>query len=141
MVVTHSRLTLDRSRAHHRSLLAFCSSDGAFQAVPLPPLQLSRKRQSPFARLRRWLCTSLWCAALLALASALAWGWFTIAAMTGTMTAAGADSLLMVLRETSFGQVWVARLALLAGLLTLMRRRSNAQPTDWTIMLLAALIL
>src|SRR5215813_8434282 len=48
MVVTHSRLTLDRSRAHHRSLLAFCSSDDSFRACPLPPLQLSRKRQSSF---------------------------------------------------------------------------------------------
>jgi putative copper resistance protein D len=45
------------------------------------------------------------------------------------------------LRETSFGQVWVARLALLAGLLTLMRRRSHEQHPDWTIMLLAALLL
>jgi copper resistance protein D len=95
---------------------------------------------SPLARLSRWLRTAKWCAAILALASALAWGWFTIAAMTGTMTAAGADSLLTVLRETSFGQVWVARLALVAGLLTVMRRRSNEQP-DWTIMLLAALLL
>ena len=95
----------------------------------------------PLARLSRWLCASLWCSALLALASALAWGWFTIAAMTGDMMGAGADSLLTVLRETSFGQVWVARLALLAGLLTLMRRRSHEQHPDWTIMLLAALLL
>jgi putative copper resistance protein D len=95
----------------------------------------------PFARLSRWLRTSLWCAAFLALASALGWGWFAIAIMTGNMTAAGADSLLTVLRETSFGQVWVARLALLAGLLTLMRRRSHEQHPDWTIMLLAALLL
>jgi copper resistance protein D len=94
----------------------------------------------PLARLSRWLRTSLWCAAFLALASALAWGWFAIAAMTGTMTAAGADSLLTVLRETSFGQVWVGRLALIAGLLTLMRQRSSEQ-SDWTIMLLAALLL
>src|SRR5262245_30822424 len=95
----------------------------------------------PLARLSRWLCASLWCSALLALASAMAWGWFTIAAMTGNMMGAGADSLLTVLRETSFGQVWVARLALVAGLLTLMRRRSNEQHPDWTIMLLAALLL
>src|SRR5262245_11467210 len=78
----------------------------------------------PLARLSRWLRTSIWCLAFLALASALAWGWFTIVAMTGTMPVAGADSLVTVLRETSFGQVWVARLALVAGLLALMRRRS-----------------
>jgi len=46
-----------------------------------------------------------------------------------------------VLHETSFGQVWLARLALVAGLLTLMRRRSNERHPDWTIMLFAALLL
>ena len=94
----------------------------------------------PLARLSRWLRKSLWCAALLALASALAWGWFAIAGMTGSITAAGTDGLVTVLRETSFGQVWLARLALVAGLLTLMGRRSDEQPY-WTIMLLAALLL
>jgi putative copper resistance protein D len=94
----------------------------------------------PLARVNRWLRKSLWCAAFLALASGLAWGWFAIAAMNGSITAADADGLVTVLRETSFGQVWLARLALFAGLLTLMGRRSHDQP-DWTIMLLAALLL
>jgi putative copper resistance protein D len=94
----------------------------------------------PLTRLSRWLRTLQSSAALLALASALAWGWFAIAAMTGTMWGADAGSLLTVLRETSFGQVWVARLALVAGLLTLMRQRSN-EHRDWTSMLLAALLL
>ena len=65
----------------------------------------------PLARLSRWQRTSLWCAAFLALASALAWGWLTIAAMTGTMTAAGADSLLTVLRPP--------KVCLLGGMLAL----------------------
>src|SRR5262245_2476738 len=39
MVATPSRLTVDRSRAHLRSLSAFCSSDGSVRACPLPPLQ------------------------------------------------------------------------------------------------------
>jgi len=121
--------------------LHFAAVMALFGLALFPHYSYPASGNPPLARLSHWLRASLWCAAFLALASALAWGWFSIAAMTGTMTAAGADSLLMVLRETSFGQVWVARLALLAGLLTLMRRRSNAQPTDWTIMLLAALIL
>src|SRR5262245_28567952 len=100
-IAYRSRLSLDRSRVYQRSLFAFPSSDGSFRVCPLPPLQPSHKRQSPLARLSRWLRKSLWCAAFLALASALAWGWFAIAAMTGTMTAVGADSLLTVLRETS----------------------------------------
>src|SRR5262245_2689676 len=114
---------------------------GLFGLVLFPFYSNPASDNPPLGRLSRWLGTSRWCSALLALVSALAWGWFTIAAMTGTMTAAGADSLFTVLRETSFGQVWVARLALIAGLLTLMRRRANEQHPDWTIMLLAALLL
>src|SRR5262249_40477825 len=51
------------------------------------------------------------------------------------------DSLVTVLRETSFGQVWVARLALGVVLLTLIMRRSNEHHPDWTIVLLAGLLL
>src|SRR5262249_54574072 len=40
---------------------------------------------APSALVRRWLLTSVRCAALLGLLSALAWAWFTIAGMTGTM--------------------------------------------------------
>jgi putative copper resistance protein D len=94
------------------------------------------------ALVRRWLLTSLRCAALLALLSALAWAWFAIAGMTGTMTTvADADSLVTVLRETTFGQVWVARLALAVVLLTLTMRRSNEHQPDWTIVLLAGSLL
>src|SRR5262245_4818645 len=113
---------------------------GLFGLALFPLYSYPASDNPPLARLSRWLRTSLSCAALLALASALAWGWFAIAAMTGTLWGSGPDSLLTVLRETSFGQVWVARLALVAGLLTLMRRRSN-EHWDWTIMLLAALLL
>jgi putative copper resistance protein D len=120
--------------------LHFAAVMALFGLALFPLYSYPASGNPPLARLSRWLHTSLWCSAFLALASALAWGWLVIAAMTGTMTA-GADSLLMVLRETGFGQVWVARLALVAGILTLMRRRSNAQYPDWTIMLLAALLL
>jgi len=120
--------------------LHFAAVMGLFGLALFPLYSYPASSNPPLARLSRWLRTSLWCSALLALVSALAWGWFAVAAMTGTMMGAGAESLLTVLRETSFGQVWVARLALVAGLLTLMRRRSNEHP-DWTIMLLAALLL
>jgi len=120
--------------------LHFAAVMALFGLALFPLYSYPASGNPPLARLSRWLHTALWCAAFLALASALAWGWLVIAAMTGTMTA-GTDSLLTVLRETGFGQVWVARLALVAGILTLMRRRSNEQYPDWTIMLLAALLL
>jgi copper resistance protein D len=121
--------------------LHFAAVMALFGLALFPLYSYPANGNPPLARLSRWLRTSLWCAAFLALASALAWGWLAVAAMTGIMTATGADSLLTVLRETSFGQVWVARLALLTGLLTLMRQRSNEQLPDWTIMLLAGLLL
>jgi putative copper resistance protein D len=46
-----------------------------------------------------------------------------------------------VLRETSFGQVWVVRLALGVVLLTLILIRSNEHHSDRTIVLLAGLLL
>ena len=93
-------------------------------------------------RVSRWLRTSIGCATVLGLLSALAWAWFAIAGMTGTMMAAAdADSLFTVLRETSFGQVWVVRLVLGVVLLTLIMIRSNEHHSDRTIVLLAGLLL
>jgi putative copper resistance protein D len=57
------------------------------------------------------------------------------------MAAADADALFTVLRETSFGQVWVGRLVLGVVLLTLLMRRSNEPHPDWMIVLPAALLL
>ena len=93
-------------------------------------------------RVRRWLRTSTGCATVLGLLSALAWAWFAIAGMTGTMMAAAdADTLFTVLRETSFGQVWVVRLVLGVVLLTLIMIRSTDHHSDRTIALLAGLLL
>src|SRR5262245_21108322 len=62
--------------------------------------------------------------------------------MTGTMMAAAdADSLFTVLRETSFGMAWVARLALGVVLLALTMRRSGEHHPDWAIVWLAGLLL
>jgi putative copper resistance protein D len=77
--------------------------------------------------------------ALFGLVSAFAWGWFAIAGMIGVMMAAAdPENLLTVLRETSFGQVWVAHLALGGVLLALLMGCSSEH---WTIAFLAGLLL
>ena len=77
-------------------------------------------------RLNHWLRASIRCASLVGLLSALTWGWFAMASMTGTIMAiADRDTLLTLLGETSFGQVWVGRLALGALLVALMISRSK----------------
>jgi len=97
---------------------------------------------APPARVIRLQRTSIFWAALLGIVSALAWGWFAIAGMTGVMMAAAdSQNLLTVLRETSFGQFWVARLALGGVLLALMIGRSSEHYLDWTTVLLAGLLL
>ena len=102
----------------------------------------SRAGELP-ARLSRWLSVSLRLAALLAVVSALAWGLLTVANMAGTLRAAAdRDMLLLVLRETDFGRVWVARLALFAALLALMMgRRGSKRHPDWVIQSVSALLL
>jgi putative copper resistance protein D len=94
-------------------------------------------------QLRRWLRVSPRCAALLALLSGLAWGWFLIANMTGALSsAADWESMRIVLREANFGQVWVARLALSAVVLALMTRGSDPEyRLDWMIVVLTAALL
>ena len=42
---------------------------------------------APAVRVNRLRRTSIFCAALLGLVSAIAWGWFAIAGMTGAMMA------------------------------------------------------
>src|SRR5215467_1544405 len=94
---------------------------------------------APLARVIRLQRTLIFCTALLGLVSAFAWGWFAIAGMTGAMMAAAdPENLLTVLHETSFGQIWVARLALGGVLLALVMRRSSEH---WTIAFLAGLLL
>src|SRR5215831_18620322 len=94
---------------------------------------------APPARVNGWRRISIFCAALLALVSALAWGWFAIAGMTGAMMAAAdLENLLTVLRETSFGQVWVPRFGLGVVLLALILGRSSEH---WITAFLAGLLL
>src|SRR5262249_19886944 len=115
----------------------------ALFGLALFPLYSRPSRTSVLpARVSRWLRRSMRCATLFGLLSALAWAWFAVAGMTGMMIAAAdADNLFTVLRETSFGMVWVARLALGVVLLLPVMRRSGEHHPDWRIVLLAGLLL
>lgn len=86
----------------------------------------------PPARLSRWLRTRLRLAALLALLSGIAWGYLTVANMTGSLiSVADSDALWAVFRETGFGQVWIARLALIVTLLASDRGCKSSGHPDW----------
>jgi len=122
--------------------LHFAAAMALFGLALFPLYSYRARAGAPPAQLSRWLRVSLWRAALLALVSGLGWGWFTIAGMTGTVSAAAdPESLLSVLRETSFGQVWVARLALVAALLVSLTGLDAERHPDWVTALLAAMLL
>ena len=62
--------------------------------------------------------------------------------MTGTITAAAdQDVLLTVMRDTGFGQVWLARLGLFAVLVVLTTRHLSKHSYDLAIVCLTALLL
>jgi copper resistance protein D len=80
----------------------------------------------------RWLRLRLRLAGLLALLSGIAWALLTIATMTGSLRdAVDQATLSSVLQETSFGQVFVARLALLVALLATVRGCKSSDHPDW----------
>jgi len=95
------------------------------------------------ARIYHWRRLSLWAASLLALVTGVAWGFFTLAAMVGTLRAAlDLDSLLSVLRETSFGPVWAARLVLTVVVIgQLMRRIGDEEGRDPLLLMISAILL
>src|SRR5215831_6663330 len=110
-----------------------------FGLALFPVYQRPTGADGPPARVNAWRRISIFCAALLGLVSAFAWGWFAIAGMTGAMMAAAdPENLLTVLHETSFGQIWVARLALGGVLLALVMGYSGEH---WAIAFLAGLLL
>jgi copper resistance protein D len=62
--------------------------------------------------------------------------------MTGTITAAAdQDALLAVLRDTSFGQVWAARVALVLVLIVMTTQLLSKYAPDWAIVCLATPLL
>jgi putative copper resistance protein D len=95
------------------------------------------------ARIYHWRRVSLWAACLLALLSGVAWGFFTLAAMGGTLSAAlDPGSVLSVLRETSFGPVWVGRLVLtVVAIGRLTRRIGDEEARDPLLLLISAILL
>jgi putative copper resistance protein D len=111
--------------------------------VALFPFYGDRRLVGTPARINRWRRVSLWTACLLALLSGLAWGFFTLAAMVGTLSAAiDPDTVLFVLRETSFGLVWAARLALAAVAIgQLMRRVGDDEGRDPLLLLISVILL
>jgi len=97
---------------------------------------------APPARLARWLRSRLRLAALLALLSGIAWAYLTVTTMTGSLTgAADADALRSVFRETGFGRVWVARLALIVTLLVSVRGCKGSGHPDWITAGISGIIL
>src|SRR5262245_8591445 len=95
------------------------------------------------ASISLWLRTSLRGSAWLAFLSGLAWAWFSIVNMAGSVGGAvEPDAVRSVLIETSFGRVWAVRLMLIVGLLALMKGRSNTQrQRGWPIILVTGLLL
>jgi putative copper resistance protein D len=91
------------------------------------------------AILSRWLRNALCWAAALALLSNLLWGSFTVANMAGTLYAvADRDTLLSIVLETGFGQVWVARFAIAVMLLVLLAGRWHRH---WIVLFVSATLL
>jgi putative copper resistance protein D len=116
----------------------------ALFGLALFPLYTKPSRAGgPSARLSRWLRVMLRLAALLALLSGIAWGVFTVANMTGGLTAAAdRDALWSIVKETGFGQVWLARLALTIALLALMTGHMGPERhPDWITPLVCAVLL
>jgi putative copper resistance protein D len=101
----------------------------------------SRVGKAP-ARLSRWLRVMLRMATPLALLSGIAWGLFTVANMTGALSAAvDPDTLWSVFRETGFGQVWMARLVLIVALLAPIRGLINPGRPEWVTAGISAVVL
>jgi len=95
------------------------------------------------AQIFHWRRVSLWAACLLMLLSGVAWGIFTLAAMAGTLSAAfDPDTVLSVLRESSFGPVWAARLVLtIIATGRLMRRIGDEEGRDPLLLLISTILL
>ena len=84
----------------------------------------ARAGKSP-ARVDRWRQTTILAAAFNAPLSWLSWLVFVVAGMTGSLSGvADGDALWSVLYETGFGNVWMARFAVMAILLSLLAFRA-----------------
>jgi putative copper resistance protein D len=119
--------------------LHFAAVTALFGLALFPLYSFPSRGDKPSASVSDCLRNALLWAAVLALLSNLLWGLFTVANMVGTLNAvADPDTLLAVGLETSFGQVWVARLALTVMLLALL---VGPRQRHWIIPLLSAMLL
>jgi copper resistance protein D len=117
----------------------------ALFGVSLFPLYAYPSRVGdPPVRLDRWLQVTMTTAAFVALLSGILWLLCTVANMADTVSAAFEwNELWSVLTETSFGEVWAARLALIAVLLgvTAVRMASVTRHPDGLTLVLCAGVL
>jgi putative copper resistance protein D len=95
------------------------------------PIYAGSGLPSTEARLAAWLRHTLAAAAILGLASGVAWFLLTAASMAGDLKSAiDLGVLATVVRSTNFGPLWLARLALiLLALLTLWKKRNLPERT------------
>src|SRR5438105_1860031 len=112
--------------------LHFTTVMAVFGLALFPLYTYPNRDGKPPARLTHWLRRMLRLSALLALLSGIAWAYLTVANMTGSLTdAAKSDALLSVLRDTAFGQIWIARVALIVALLVSVRGCKRSDHPDW----------
>jgi putative copper resistance protein D len=112
--------------------LHFTTVMAVFGLALFPLYTYPSRDGKPPARLTHWLRRMLRLSALLALLSGIAWAYLTVANMTGSLTdAAKPDALLSVLRDTAFGQIWIARVALIVALLVSVRGCKRSDHPDW----------
>lgn len=91
-----------------------------FGASLFPLYAFSSRASDLSARLDRQLQGTLTAATLVALLSGVSWFLFTTADMTGTsLDTLDGGALWSVLGETAFGQIWLARLALIVAIVCL----------------------
>jgi putative copper resistance protein D len=119
------------ARFVHFAALAFLFGLALFPRYALPGGGV------PALRIKQLLLA----AAAVALVSALGWFMFTTASMTGRLAGAGDPAaLVLVLRATEFGQVWLLRLVLLAALIVLLVTGRAAPVVSMLEIILAALV-
>jgi putative copper resistance protein D len=108
------------------------------------PLYTYPSHVDPPAWLGRWLQVTLFSAASAALLSGVLWFLFTAANMAGDLSGAtDRDALWSVATATSFGEIWVARLALAIIILGMLAVRPliRLRHSDWPLAILSAALL
>jgi putative copper resistance protein D len=110
-----------------------------FGAALFPLYASPSRADETSARLFSWLRVVLLSAAFVALISGIIWFLFTAANMAGDLSGAtDRDTLSLVLTDTVFGLVWVARLALAVIILGVLAVRARERRSDMLVTLLSA---